>query len=331
MNSAIIITGVSALQFWLYYSNNKYFERVSLPKNINVLNSAASAKLAATALGLSLPLCIAVPQDSCRHATKTVHYTNIGKHLPAYSIVCLKHAGNNMDIYIASPEYCFLMFAAKLPLHLLIELGNNLCASYAYDPKAELKQSFREPVTNSLSIKQYVSAATNNPGFRMAERAAKYLCDGSNSPMETKLAVMLVLPLFEGGYNLTGFEMNKKIILSRAAIESLGTESCCCDIVWGTECVVIEYDSNLTHLEVNQHQYDNAKSNALTNTGYITFRFTSQDIKTFRSLESSFGLVRQALKRPSRNDRLQKYTDKRRKVFYDLFKSGDQVFNLRVL
>ena len=277
--SIIVITGLSALQFWLDVSaranpNSFSFtrcERIPLPGKYRLITNPDIIKTVASDLGLNLPLNMFAPDDSSRHAARSVRLSLLPGNLPNNSFIKLQDRQlpsrlreMKIDIYVASPELCFLLFAGRLSFVRLIELGCNLCAGYAHSSSSDFKQIFRKPITNASMLSDYIAVAERIPGCKKARRAIRFIYDSSNSPIETKLAVIFALPYSEGGYNLPGFCMNERIVLSEAAAASLGIDSCLCDIVWNDEHAVVEYDSNLTHLDKGQHGYDKAKANALS-------------------------------------------------------------------
>ena len=335
MKNSIIISGASALSFWLDYSKRKnprsysykVCKRVSLPIDISSRVHSDSARLIASELGLTLPLHVLVPDSNAKHRSRDIRFSVISRHLPENSFIQLNNYQlskelQGFNIYVASPEYCFLTFAARLPLPLLVELGCNLCAEYAIDSASELGQVFRSPVTNLSMISDYVLAAKRNTGYRQAMRAVRYVLEGSYSPAETKLAVISILPLSEGGYNLSSLQLNKETLLTEEAANLLGLNTCRGDLVWNAERAVIEYDSNLTHLDSRQHKYDKAKGNALKESGYKLISLTSGDLHSFQSIEAAFVLVRKALNRKNRDSLLLKYADRRELTFKMLFKSS---------
>ncbi|MBQ9814688.1 MAG: hypothetical protein IJM53_03245 [Lachnospiraceae bacterium] len=344
MSEAIlIISGISAVRFWLDYTSRinpsvysyEKCKRVALPENCRAISSPPLIRMIAFGLGLSLPLNVMVPSGAPRHSSKVIKYSSASRHMPADSFVKLdpldlpfEFSKAGADIYVASPEYCFLAFANKLPLALLVELGCNLCAGYAYSQESELEQVFREPVTKAEMIADYVAASRRNAGYRKASRAVRFICDGSNSPMETKLAVMSVLPLFEGGYGLPHPVLNKDIILSREAAAALGRDSCSCDMVWEASRVVMEYDSNLTHLGTSQHGYDKSKANALGDSGYKLITITAENTKTIGALDLSFDSLRRRLKVKSRRAEMNRYYHVRRNIHRILIRINRKPFLL---
>ena len=330
-NQIVPLIGASALEFWLDYSKRKnpesfaykLCERTSLPDDYNVKLNEAKACLIAQELGLELPLCIMRPTVRHRTCTAFYHMYAEHRHLPLNSFIKLKPsqlpaALSSFDIYVASPEHCFLSFASKLSFPRLVVLGCELCAHYVYDLKAPYLQAFREPVTSSYQIADYLKEANHNKGYARALRASKYICDGSNSIMESKLASICVLPFAEGGYNLLKPELNIKVFLKKNN-DYFDRNYSMCDLVWKEERVIVEYDSTMTHLDKKQHIRDKKKANVLSGSGYTLINLTADDIKNFHSIEEAFAQIRMSLGMRSRNVIMKKHEMLRNEVVQDLF------------
>ena len=335
----ILIAGESALRFWTDFSKrikpDSYFykscERVSQPCMGNFIIKQSIAEQVAAELGLALPLHVMVPVDDSRHNNRYVTYSVIPKYLLPGSFIKLRKdqlpislRDKEIAIYIATPELCFISAANKLPMHLLAELGCILCANYALCDHNDLGQIFRESILSAEMLSEYIRAANKNKGHRSAEKAIRFIKDGANSPKETKLSVICSLPLAYGGYNYSGNVFNERIELNKKAKNMLGLDSCECDMVWKAERVIVEYDSNLTHLDENQHSYDKGKANALFESGYKLVVVTYNNIKEFDSMESISELIRHALGRKKRTRELKQYLGIRRKVYRDLFHTGSE-------
>ena len=278
--ATLIITGVSAVQFWLDYSKrsskDSYYYKVcprsSLPKNCDFKIDSETAELLSSELGINLPVHLYVENINQKHFSKVIRFSVLPKYLPAKSFIKLEKYQlplclHNYSIYVASPEFCFLQRACDLPFHRLVELGCNLCAGYAYDSYSSLSQVFRVPVCSANKIINFLKTVHNIRGVTLAKRAMRYICDGSK------------------------------------------------------EKVIVEYDSNLTHLNKSQHSYDKNKAAALTDSGYKVIPFTAKAVNDFYSIETNFTILRRALHKRSRNNLMTLNEEKRRNVFLDLFNS----------
>ena len=92
-------------------------------------------------------------------------------------------------------------------------------------------------------------------------------------------------------------------------------------MVWPADKVIMEYDSTMTHLEVDQHYYDKKKITALNDSGYDLISATAEQFKNFTSYEALFELLRKKLKLRPRPDRMEKNLDKRYEVFRGLYRN----------
>ena len=337
----ILIVGKSALQFWMDYSkrlnpdNYSYTscKRISPPERFSVQTTSNLIRKIADSLGLCLPLCIMKPSGTSRYSSADYKCITLPKHIPKNSFVKLGEGmlpedlqDLGINIYVASPEYCFLAAASELTIPQLVELGCNLCANYAIDSKNAQSQSFRAPISKAAIIKNFISEAENNKGLYKARKAAKYICDGSNSPMESRLAVVSILPFFLGGLNMHKPDLNKEIDLSLEGAAVLGRKTCKCDIVWEEQKLIIEYDSNKVHLTAEQHAYDKKKATALMLSGYKVISITYEDIKNVTKIENMLKLIRKELNMKNRKGTIEEYKDIRRKTIMELFFSNKELW-----
>lgn len=257
-------------------------------------------------LNFSTPIHIGVPEHVNRNGVSSLVFHMLPPDLPQNSFVQLSE-----EIYVCSPELCFLMAANVLPIHELVYLGNELCSIYIRDQESPLGQRSKEPITTVDSIRSYLNMVKNVKGIKNALRAIQFVLNRSNSPMESKLAVLATLPLSLGGYGLTHPALNYHLSLSAEGCEYMGSESLCCDMVWQQEKVVLEYDSTLSHLGVEQHKRDKKRITSITLSGYKIMCITAEQVRNFNSIENTFLSLRKLLGIRSRHVSFDKYFDKR--------------------
>ena len=317
---ATIITYPSALEYWLSEIGIPYcfhFDVASARvKNSEVIESTTSRKdiiRTTNKLNFSEPVHVAVSGRIKRASTETVVFHRLPDRLPENSFFKIDD-----NLYIICPELCFVHAAVALPVHKLVLLANELCAIYIKDETEEYGQRKRIPVTNTRAIRSYIEKAVHIKGIRKARTAIRYALDNSNSPMESRLAVLATLPMFRGGYGLIAPQLNLKITLSKNAAEYLGQATCCCDMGWSRHKVAFEYDSNLTHLDIRQHFKDKKRATALTISGYKVISITAEQIKNFTNVETMFLRVRDMLNMKTREERLDMYMELRRKTVNDI-------------
>ena len=175
----------------------------------------------------------------------------------------------NDGYVVSSPEFCFLQLASLLPLTRIIQLGYELCGKYSIPIRRDsnmLKKGYydREPLTSVKALQAFLERMSGAKGHQMALRALRYILDGSASPMETKLAMLLTLPYKMGGYSLNSPELNYRIVPTKAARQSGSKSYYCCDLFWPDYNLAAEYDSDFYHDNSKSITKDAKKRNVLS-------------------------------------------------------------------
>ena len=318
----------SAVQFWLDSRNQAIVEKclfaqrkqTNLPEVFSIENDSKVLSIVTEQLHIHTPISLMASSSAGRHRNTLIKsYTREEKY-PPFSFI---EAGTyrfhsrreDCTILVAGPELCFLQAAKKLTIYELVKLGFDLCAKYIYDKNAQYLQKNREPLTSVLKITEFLNQSDRVRGIKNARKAIKYVLDNSNSPAETMLAMTGRLPLSMGGGSLGKCELNKDVKLSPEGAKVLGAETCNCDEVWEEKKVIVEYDSNQTHLDKDQHAWDKKKATALSLSGYKVFYVTAANIRNPYEMAKIFSAIRTALGKKNRRDRLEKYADQRTALF----------------
>ena len=121
------------------------------------------------------------------------------------------------------------------------------CGAYSLSAGETRSARKRAPITNTAFLKSYVENCTGERGIAEAQRALRYVEDGSESPRETMVALLLDLPARLGGCGDPPPKMNYAIPLPKNARKATGRRSLRCDLLWPEEKLAIEYDSDLHH------------------------------------------------------------------------------------
>ena len=322
----------SALQFWLNARNQRDVQRLqetrilsTITANSRLTHDSALLQRAMDRIHVDPPMMLFSPTAGTRMSNQLVSCKTLSAHLPTNSFYVLEEwedpsENESCFVMIASPELCFLQAAAEMSLPQLILLGFQMCARFIADTYSPTGQSAITPITSVAALKSYLTRVKRVKGIQNARRAVRFILDNSNSPMETLLGMMAVLPYFLGGYKLPRPYLNLEVALSREGANVFGRPTCSCDLTWTIEKVIIEYDSNLTHLSVNQHAQDKKKSTALSLSGYQLINATASQLKDLWMTDQFFNSVRTALHIRSNKERLDKTVDIRRKLFLQLKK-----------
>lgn len=319
----------SAAEFWLkgdpgssinYTFNNRrltnlpkeYFERPDYPKRIRWY-----AEDIAAALRLDFPLTLACANPNDRRRSKKAIITAVQHQFPDNSFVYFDKGGN--EIYMASPELTFLQAAGHLDFLSLVQLGFGLCALYERNAEAAFGQRDRLVFTSKSLILDYLSKSTYFHNGKLAKKAVKYILDDSNSPMETSLAIIFILPIEMGGYGLRFPEMNKTVTVGPAAGLMLGIRDPRPDFCWEMEKVIVEYNSNAAHDTPLQKAADANRCNAYQRSGYKAFQMTADNVSSLYALDNFVRILRHALGDKDQDLLLQEFRKQRKETFFRLF------------
>lgn len=179
---------------------------------------------------------------------REIRYGHCHVHGDTMQVVFVRCLSEESLLCVVPPEVLFLNMAATSSLVELVKLGYELCGGYSLFPAGSKdvnpSRSFipREPLTTAAKLGAYVYAAGHSRSVRKARMALRYIVDGSASPKETELCMLLVMPRRMGGY---GFE---KPLISHssdvlARMVSATPSSGACSLLWCKAHVAVEYSS----------------------------------------------------------------------------------------
>ena len=306
----VFITNESALEFWRQHRrlNEKPIYRKCSRKP--PCESAASSVLHhGKARGLTLPVDIMVGELDSRRPSKFVRPHVSSRPLPEGSFV---DAGDGL--YVASPEFCFFRMAGEYPLAKLIALGIELCGTYSLpvtasqsadadtdtdaDKDVSGKSQYNLPsLTTKKKLKAFVTRMEGRPGYRRAQKALQYITDGSASPMETILFILLILPFRYGGYGLPMPEFNGRINPEKGT-RFTGRSFYRGDLLWREAKVFAEYNSDKEHSGQVQISMDSIRRSDLALCGFWEVTVTKNQIRNAKLLDK---VARQIAKRTGKH------------------------------
>lgn len=137
----------------------------------------------------------------------------------------------------------------------------------------------RPALTSVKELKAFTVRMKGTRGQKNASRALRYMADGSASPMETILFMMLTLPYGLGGYRLPVPELNKRIDPGKAVKLSSGKAYLICDLFWSKANLAIEYDSYLHHAGADRIEDDSIRRHDLDVLGIEPVTVTGKQIR----------------------------------------------------
>ena len=181
-------------------------------------------------------------------------------------------------VYVTSPEYHFLRQAEHLDLIDLVLLGFELTGCYAIRPDLDEGIFQRPPLCSKESLAATIRSTKGSKGAAKAEKALPLIVEGSASPRETGLVMMLTLPIKMGGYGLPAPELNKNLDLGKAAKPYWGNRNAF-DLVWEKKRLIVEYDG-MCHTENDLRARDTLRRDASLLAGYSVFVITKDRLET---------------------------------------------------
>ncbi|MCL2806616.1 MAG: hypothetical protein FWD27_00400 [Coriobacteriia bacterium] len=188
---------------------------------------------------------------------------------------------------VSSPELCFFQMSRVLSLPNLLELGLELCGSYAVSvpninygsPETMLKRLFNRPCLSSVErLASFLSQTEGTFAQRRFSSVLRYLANNSASPMESKLFLLLTLPYKHGGYGLLKPKFNATVKPASTARRVSGKNTYRCDLYWPDYDLAVEYDSKQHHLAPREQTQDATKRNSLATLGVLLITVTSAHI-----------------------------------------------------
>ena len=188
--------------------------------------------------------------------------------------------------FVSSPEFTFLQMASELPVEQLIALGCELCGSYVLLPENVVHPGSLDempkrvsPLTNTERIAEFLEGVGKANGKAKAKRALQYVIDGSRSPMETMVYMLLCLPIKLGGYGLPKPEMNASIELDEEARAIAQRRHCEGDLCWpdARPPLDIEYHGEV-HVGGAQMKSDVGRELGIEHMGWRVMTVTSPQV-----------------------------------------------------
>jgi len=285
----LLITHQSAIEYWRLCRNtgagdDRRRRRSTLP--VGRPDAGIARQLGDH--GLTYPIQALVGRPEARRSTRLVRTRVLGGRLPEG---CIVDAGSGL--YVASPELCFFQMAGELPFARLLELGCELCGSYALpvgdngDAMGDAHLYNRRPLTSVSKLKAALARIGGRVNQRYLQKALRLIADDSASPMETRLFLLLTLPFRHGGFGFAMPRLNAKVTPGPSERQLSSKQFFRCDLFWKDHSLAMEYDSNLKHLSPAELAADAMKRNSLRVMGIEVMTVTSKQVLDARELEKT--------------------------------------------
>lgn len=179
-------------------------------------------------------------------------------------------------VYVASPELCLMQLASKLSEPQVVKLAMEMCGTYAIDPIPSSEMfdlpdpldddsgiCKRPPLTSAAKLNAFAKRLFVQNSRARSAHYLRYVVDGSASPRETALCMLLCMPPRFGGYGLALPELNRRIELTLREQLMVGAHHFDCDLYWAHPPVGVEYDSKKYHTALEKQERDAIRRNML--------------------------------------------------------------------
>lgn len=243
--------------------------------------------------------------------------------LPPGSLVSIDYWSKQIVLYVCSPELAYLQAAAQGDQLETVYAGFALTADYRIDAFASAGVVNREDIgcdgrlTTKERIAAYLAGCGGFPGIRRASRMLKYVREGSRSPRESGLCMMLYLPVKYGGCALGNATLNKSYSFAdgRTRFGELKRVERIPDIVlearpeWMTagelpredrdavRVVAVDYDSDAAHSGSEKMEKDVSRRNDMTMIeGIVHFTVTSSQANDYKAMKRLCDRIRRKLR-----------------------------------
>ena len=243
----------------------------------------------------SRPVHVLVPHRNMRMAANDVRWHVWSGSLPKSGAGFRRDA---QDVFLASPELALLHYASHADLADAIALAFELCGTYRLGGLLGFEKA--DPLTSTKRLNWFASAVQGARGAKRLRRIADRALDGSASPMETALAMLLSLPCALGGYGLPSPRLNARIDVSSKNGLNQSKRYYVADLYWPEARFAVEYDSDRWHVGPERIGQDAARRNALLFQGIKVVTVCSQQIMSESKMDDVARIAARALGRSVR-------------------------------
>lgn len=169
-------------------------------------------------------------------------------------------------LYVTSPELTLAQLSLTLSPLQRAAYAMELMGAYSLDPDGHL--SAVQPITTQAQLRHFYSQLRWPLVKGHMRRAVELAREGSRSPAETELYLLLCAPPRQGGYGLTKPELNIPFSLPTQWDALLNTPYILPDLCWPCKKLAMEYDSKRYHSLEQERDRDDDRRCALEELGF---------------------------------------------------------------
>lgn len=197
-----------------------------------------------------------------------------------------------------------------------------------WQPSFDRNGSFSNMVKRSpLTTRDNLIAAAHDikgvRGIEVARKALPLVVEGSGSPLETKLVMLLCLPPRYGGEHLETPYLNRRISYSPLARCMTDDKSCVADLVWPDRKVIIEANGFKFHADRMGFFEMTGRTSALESMGYTVVDITYGQMADLTQFDVKLNRIASALGLNIRK-RTKEFLEKRSELHEALFENREE-------
>ena len=167
---------------------------------------------------------------------------------------------------MTSPELTLAQLSLTLSPLQRVSYAMELMGGYSLSPSGHL--STAQPITTRTQVQHFCSQLKWPLAKGRMRRIVELALEGSRSPAETELYLLLCASPRQGGYGLTKPELNTPLSLPTRWSALLSTPYVLPDLCWPREKLAIEYDSKTYHSLEQERDRDDDRRCALEELGF---------------------------------------------------------------
>lgn len=266
-----ILSYLSALEYWRSVRiGSRSFRAIEDPADLLAAVPKKDEFAGPGPWWIERPLHVLVGKNSSRRSSSEVTCHVEGAPLPPRSIL-----DSQNGFCVCSPELCFVQMANLLSLAMLVALGFELCGTYDASGD-ELREC--APLTSVEKLRALVASLGPVRGKKKAIQALRYVTNGSASPRETVLTMLLCLPYRMGGCGIALPQLNYRIDLGRRERRIAGRNYLVRDLYWPHAKLDVEYDGG-DHADPERMAKDSMRRDALISMGITVISVTKWQLE----------------------------------------------------
>ena len=178
----------------------------------------------------------------------------------------------------------------------------------------------RPPLTSVEELGAYAAASKGKRGASALAKAVARCADGSASPLETKMYLLLCLDIWNGGEGWPKPSLNQRIDFSEGARLLAPTRYAVADLLWPERMACIEVNGRAYHADRDRFDIESGRTAALESMGYRVLNITYDQMSDFDKLETMLETFAAALGIPLQK-RTRAFIERKRRLHDALFGS----------